>query len=334
MRTRLFLRTTEFLWQEGHTAHATYEEAEEETLRMLGVYRTFAEEHMALPVIPGRKTEREKFAGADHTYSIEAMMGDGKALQAGTSHHLAQNFAKAFDVTFQTHEGTRDHVYATSWGLSTRMIGALIMAHGDDNGIIVPPKLATIQLALVPIYRKPEERARVLEVANRMATDFTAAGIGVKVDTRDQHSPGWKFNDWEKRGVPLRMELGPRDLDKNQAVLARRDTREKSFVARDGIAATVLDTLDAIQKGMFERAREFRDCNSHQVDDYARFGGLLDGGGFLWSHWCGADACEERVKNETKATIRCIPSDRPAETGKCVVCGGVSEGRVIFARAY
>jgi prolyl-tRNA synthetase len=334
MRTRLFLRTTEFLWQEGHTAHATYEEAEEETLRMLGVYRTFAEDYMAMPVIPGRKTEREKFAGADHTYSIEAMMGDGKALQAGTSHHLSQNFAKAFDVTFQTQQGTRDFVYATSWGLSTRMIGALIMAHGDDNGIVIPPRLATTQVAIVPIYRKPEERSRVLEASGQVAGALTAAGVGVKVDEREQHSPGWKFNDWEKRGVPLRVEIGPKDLDKNQAVLARRDTAEKSFVSQDVLVETIVSTLQAIQKNLFERAKDFRDKNSRNVDDYGKFPEQLDAGGFLWSHWCGADACEERVKAETKATIRCIPSSRESETGKCIVCGAASEGRVIFARAY
>ena len=334
MRTRLFLRTTEFLWQEGHTAHATGEEAEQETLRMLGVYKTFAQEYMALPVIEGRKTEREKFAGADHTYSIEAMMGDGKALQAGTSHHLGQNFAKAFDVTFQTQQGTREYVYATSWGLSTRMIGALIMAHGDDNGIVIPPKLAAIQVAIVPIFRKPEERSRVFEAANSIAATFKAAGIGFRVDDRDQYSPGWKFNDWEKRGVPLRMELGPKDLEKNQVVLARRDTGEKTPVSQDGLAGRVQEMLDGIQKSMFERARDFRDKNSHNIDDYAALGEKLETGGFLWAHWCGADSCEERVKNETKGTIRCIPSDRTRETGKCVACGNLSEGRVIFARAY
>src|SRR6266702_7026595 len=227
MRTRLFLRTTEFLWQEGHTAHATYEDAEEETLRMLGVYRRFAEEHMALPVIEGRKTDREKFAGAHHTYSIEAMMGDAKALQCGTSHHLGQNFAKAFDVTFQTQEGTREFVYATSWGLSTRMIGALIMAHGDDNGIVIPPRLATTQVVVVPIFRKPEERERVMEAVGKFTLRFKPAGIGFKVDDRDQYSPGWKFNDWEKRGIPLRIEVGPQDVERNQVVRARRDNGQK-----------------------------------------------------------------------------------------------------------
>ena len=334
MRTKLFLRTTEFLWQEGHTAHATYEDAEEETVKMLGVYKTFAQDFMALPVIEGRKTEREKFAGADHTYSIEAMMGDGKALQAGTSHHLGQNFAKAFDVTFQTQQGTRESVYATSWGLSTRMIGALIMAHGDDNGIVIPPKLATIQAAIVPIARKPEEKTRVMEVAHRMAADFKAAGIGVKLDERNQYSPGWKFNDWEKRGVPVRIELGPKDIEKNQVVLARRDTGEKISVSQDGLAQTVLAMLDTIQKGLYDRALEFREKNSYQVDDYAKFNDMLDAGGFLWSHWCVSDACEEKVKTETKATIRCVPLNQAKESGKCIVCGGASEARVIFARSY
>jgi prolyl-tRNA synthetase len=334
MRTRLFLRTTEFLWQEGHTAHATYDEAEEETLKMLGVYKTFAQDFMALPVIEGLKTEREKFAGAHHTYSIEAMMGDGKALQAGTSHNLGQNFAKAFDVTFQTQQGTREHVYATSWGLSTRMIGALIMAHGDDNGIVIPPKLATTQVAIVPISRKPEERSRVMEVAGRIAAGLKDARIGYKLDDRDQYSPGWKFNDWEKRGVPLRIELGPKDLDKDQVVVARRDTGEKTQIPQNGLVSRVSAMLDEIQKSLFEKARAFRNSSSHTVDDYSKFGELLDAGGFLWSHWCGSGTCEERVKNETKATIRCIPSNREKEVGKCIACGEASEGRVIFARAY
>ncbi|PYS40049.1 MAG: proline--tRNA ligase [Acidobacteria bacterium] len=335
MRTRLFLRTAEFLWQEGHTAHATYEEAEEETLRMLGVYRRFAEEFMALPVIEGRKTEKEKFAGADHTYSIEAMMGDAKALQAGTSHHLAQNFAKAFDVTFQTEKGTREYVYATSWGLSTRMIGALIMAHGDDNGIIIPPKLATTQVVVVPISRKPEERQHVMRAVEKFTLAFKTVGIGFKVDDREQYSPGFKFNDWEKRGVPLRIEVGPKDLDKNQVVLARRDNREKTSASQDGLERTVVDMLNAIQKSLYERALEFREKHTYRVDDYGKFPEILDGeGGFIWSHWCGSGECEERVKDETKATIRNIPRESPAEEGKCIKCGSRSERRVIFARAY
>ena len=335
MRTRLFLRTAEFLWQEGHTAHATAEDAEQETVRMLGVYRRFAEEHMALPVIEGRKSDKEKFAGALHTYSIEAMMGDGKALQAGTSHNLGQNFSKAFDVMFQTETGTREHVYATSWGLSTRMIGALIMAHGDDNGIVIPPKLATIQVAVIPIFRKPEERQLVMQAVDKFTAQFKAAGIGFKIDDRDQHSPGWKFNEWEKRGVPLRIEVGPKDLEKNQVMLARRDNREKTAVSQDGLAQTVKQMLETIQTSMFERAREFRETHSHRIDDYSRFNEILDReGGFLWSHWCGSGECEEKVKDETKATIRNIPRDSQAEAGKCIKCGAPSQRRVIFARAY
>jgi prolyl-tRNA synthetase len=335
MRTRLFLRTAEFLWQEGHTAHATAEDAEDETVKMLGVYRRFAEEYMALPVIEGRKTEKEKFAGAHHTYSIEAMMGDGKALQAGTSHNLGQNFSKAFDVTFQSEKGTREYVYATSWGLSTRMIGALIMAHGDDNGIVIPPKLATIQVVVVPIFRKPEERERVMQAVEQFTAPFKSAGIGFKIDDRDQYSPGWKFNEWEKRGIPLRIEVGPKDLEKNQVMLARRDNREKMPASQDGLAETVRQMLATIQSSMFERAREFREKHSYRVDDYAKFNGILDGeGGFLWSHWCGSGDCEEKIKDETKATIRNIPRDAPAEEGKCIKCGARSERRVIFARAY
>jgi prolyl-tRNA synthetase len=296
------------------------------------VYKTFAQDYMALPGIEGKKTEREKFAGAHHTYSIEAMMGDGKALQAGTSHHLGQNFAKAFDVTFQTQQGNREFVHATSWGLSTRMIGALIMAHGDDKGIVIPPRLAATQVAVVPIYRKPEEKQRVMDTVARLTADFN--GIGFKVDDREQHSPGWKFNDWEKRGVPLRIEIGPKDLDKNQAMLARRDTGEKVAASLDGLGQTVRQMLDALQKSLYDRAAEFREKHTYRVDDYSKFNEILEGGGFLWSHWCGGDDCEERVKNETKATIRCIPMARDKETGKCIVCGKESEGRVIFARAY
>src|SRR6266446_1995963 len=335
MRTRMFLRTTEFLWQEGHTAHATYQDAQQEALRRLGEYRVFAEEHLALPVIEGLKTESEKFAGADHTYCIEALMGDGKALQAGTSHHLGQNFAKAFDVTFQTEKGTREYVYATSWGLTTRMIGAMIMAHGDDNGIIIPPRLATIQVAVVPIFRKPDERERVMLAVDNFTAAFKAAGIGFKVDERKQYSPGWKFNDWEKRGVPLRIEVGPKDLEKNQVMLARRDNGQKSPVSQDGLDRTVRDMLDTIQKTLFDRAIEFREKNSHRVDDYRKFVEILDGpGGFLWCHWCGSAECEEAIKDETKATIRCIPMKSEPEEGKCLKCGGRSERRVIFARAY
>ena len=335
LRTKLFLRTLEFFWQEGHTAHATREEAEAETRQMLDIYTDFAVNDAAIPVIPGKKSDAEKFAGADVTYSIEAMMGDGKAVQSGTSHHLGQNFAKAFDVTFQSEKGTREHVYATSWGLSTRMIGALIMAHGDDNGIVIPPRLAAIQVAIVPIFRKPEERDRVMQAVGNFTAAFKAAGIGFKVDEREQHSPGWKFNDWEKRGVPLRLEVGPKDLEKNQVVLARRDNGQKTPVSQDGLDRTVLDLLDTIQKSLFERALEFREKHSYRIDDYSKFNEILDGeGGFIWSHWCGSGECEDRVKDETKATIRNIPMQSKAEEGKCIKCGARSERRVIFARAY
>jgi prolyl-tRNA synthetase len=287
---------------------------------------------MALPVIEGRKTEREKFAGAHHTYSIEAMMGDGKALQAGTSHNLAQNFAKAFDVTFQTQQGTREYVYATSWGLSTRMIGALIMAHGDDKGIVVPPRLASTQVVVVPIFRKPEEKQRVMDAVSRFTADFK--GIGFKIDDREQHSPGWKFNEWERRGVPLRIEIGPKDLDKNQVMLARRDSGDKAPASLDDLGRTVQEMLNSVQTALYDRALEFREKNTHHVNEYSKFNGILDGGGFLWSLWCGGDDCEERVKNETKATIRCIPMAQQTEAGPCVVCGKSAQARVVFARAY
>ena len=332
-RTRLFLRTTEFLWQEGHTAHASYDEAEKETRTILEVYRCFVEEHMGLPVLSGLKSESEKFAGAHHTYSIEAMMQDGKALQAGTSHHLDQNFAKAFDVKFQNEKGELEYVYATSWGVSTRLIGALIMAHGDDRGIIIPPRLATTELVIVPIFRKAEQRAAVMERVDQLTADFD--GIGFKVDDREQHSPGWKFNEWERRGVPLRMEIGPKDLEKNQVVLVRRDTREKSVESQEGLRQKVDEVLGAIQSGLYQRALDFREAHTHQVDQYETFNEILDGaGGFLWSHWCGSADCEEKVKADTKATIRCIPSGDDREPGACIACGQDSERRVVFARAY
>ena len=338
MRTRFFLRTTEFLWQEGHTAHATYDDAENEARTILEVYRRFAEEFMAVPVIPGLKSESEKFAGAHHTYSIEAMMQDGKALQAGTSHHLDQNFAKAFDVKFQNESGEQEYVYASSWGVSTRLVGALIMAHGDDRGIVIPPKLATTQLAIVPIYRKDEQRAAIMERLARLTSGFD--GIGFKIDDREQHSPGFKFNHWEQRGVPLRMEMGPKDLEKNQVVLVRRDNGEKRFVSQDGLADTIAGLLDEIQSGIFQRALDFRESNTHRVDDYSQFNPILDGenAGFLQSHWCGSRGCEEKIKSETKATIRCIPlapgAGGDSSAGNCIACGGASERRVIFARSY
>ncbi len=332
-RTRLFLRTTEFLWQEGHTAHATYEDAEKEALTILEVYRRFAEDYMAMPVISGLKSESEKFAGADHTYTIEAMMQDGKALQAGTSHHLGQNFAKAFDVQFQTEKGGLEYVCATSWGVSTRLIGALIMAHGDDRGIVIPPRLAATQLAIIPIFRKPEQQAEVMGRIQKLTRDMDS--VSYHIDDREQRSPGWKFNHWEQRGIPIRMEIGPKDIEKNQVVLVRRDTGEKSFVSQDGLHRTVRDMLLTIQGDLYKKALEFRESRSRHVDELDSFNGILDGeAGFLWSHWCGSAACEEKIKDQTKATIRCIPSGDEREEGKCIACGQSSDRRVIFGRAY
>ncbi len=332
LRTRLFLRTTEFLWQEGHTAHATEQEAEEEALRMLEVYRRFAEDYMAIPVITGVKTESEKFAGALRTYCIEAMMGDKKALQAGTSHNLGQNFAKAFDVTFLDEKGDRKFVWATSWGVSTRLIGAIVMAHGDDQGLRLPPRLAPIQAVVVPIYRSGPEQEAVTQKAREVAARLRA-GVRVKLDDREQHKPGWKFNEWEQAGVPLRVEIGPKDVEKGQVVLVRRDNREKAFVPLEGLERAVQDLLEEAQGGLLERARAFREANTFPVDRYEEMARRADDG-FMKAHWCGAAACEARAKEETKATIRCIPFDREREAGRCIVCGQASEGRVIFAKAY
>jgi prolyl-tRNA synthetase len=334
LRTRLFLRTTEFLWQEGHTAHATREEAEEETLRMLDVYARFAEEHMAMPVIRGCKTDSEKFAGAVRTYSIEAMMQDGKALQSGTSHDLGQNFARAFDVTFQDAEGKREFVWATSWGLSTRMVGALIMCHGDDDGLILPPKLAPLQCIVVPIWMNDEERENLTAQADALRQELEA-GCRVRLDARPQYKPGWKFAEWELKGVPLRVELGPRDLARGQVTIVRRDTRAKESVPREGAARRVAELLEEVQASLYRRALEFREANTHLLDDYAAFKTRIeDPGGFFRMPWCGSAACEAQVKEETKATIRCVPLGEPAEAGRCVVCGGDSPQRVIWARAY
>jgi len=331
MRTRLFLRTTEFLWQEGHTAHATSEEAEEETLKMLDVYERFAEDYMAIPVIKGRKTEQEKFAGAERTYCIEAMMGDRRALQAGTSHNLGQNFAKAFDVKYLNEKGEQEYVWATSWGVSTRLIGALVMAHGDDKGLRMPPKLAPIQLVIVPIYRKDDERERVMSAVESIQKSM--GDIRVKVDDRDQHKPGFKFNEWEQAGVPVRMELGPRDVESAQVVLARRDTGEKTTVSADGAAAAVKEMLESVQTGLFEQAKAFRAENTRKADDYESFKELVEEG-LVLAHWCGEAEVENRIQQETGATIRCIPFDQEKEAGKCILTGKPSEGRVLFAKAY
>ncbi|MEJ2545842.1 MAG: proline--tRNA ligase [Calditrichaceae bacterium] len=310
MRTRLFLRTSEFLWQEGHTAHETYDEAEEETLKILDVYKRFAEDYLAIPVIPGKKSEAEKFAGALHTYCIEAMMQDKKALQAGTSHNLGQNFAKAFDVQFQDKEGKLSHVYATSWGVSTRLIGALIMAHSDDRGLVLPPKMAQRPIVIVPIYRGDDEKKTVLDFADGVYRELKEK-YNVIFDDRPQYKPGYKFSEWELQGIPVRIEIGPKDVDKNNVVLVRRDTMEKQFISRVGILDKVTSELTAMQNEMLERARQFRDKNTIKIDDYDKFKTVVDDqGGFLKSHWCGDAACEAKVQEETKATIRCIPFEK------------------------
>ncbi len=334
MRTRLFLRTSEFLWQEGHTAHETYEEAEEETRKILNVYQKFAEEYLAIPVIPGRKSEAEKFAGAKHTYSIEAMMQDKKALQAGTSHNLGQNFAKAFDVQYQDKEGKLQYVWATSWGVSTRLIGALIMAHSDDRGLVLPPKMAQRPIVMVPIWRGDDQKQEVLDYADGVLKELKTK-YNVIFDDRDQYKPGYKFSEWELQGIPLRLEIGPKDVAKNALVMVRRDTMKKEFVPREGILQTVETALEAMQREMLERARNFQQENTFDVDDYDTFKEIVSGkGGFIRAHWCGNPECETKVKNDTKATIRNIPFDQKKEAGKCLVCGGDSDGRVIFAKAY
>ena len=339
MRTRLFLRTMEFLWQEGHTAHATQDEAVRETRQMLDVYATFAEEWMAMPVVKGVKTAAERFAGAVDTYCIEALMQDGKALQAGTSHFLGQNFAKAFNCTFQNKDNELEHVWATSWGVSTRLIGALIMVHSDDQGLIVPPRLAPTQVALVPIYRKDEEREVVMTAARDIEKELKAAGVRIKVDDRDGFRPGWKFNEYEVQGVPLRIAIGPRDVANGTVELARRDTREKQSAARDGLASVITGLLDEIQQGLYDRALAFREENTHVVDSYEEFKTTLDEkGGFIRMHWDGTAETELKIKEETKATIRCIPLpgyyDDTDTPGTDPVSGAPSKGRVLFARAY
>jgi prolyl-tRNA synthetase len=338
MRTRLFLRTTEFLWQEGHTAHATYDDAEKETLQMLEVYRTFAESYMAMPVIPGVKTEKEKFAGAIRTYCIEAMMQDRKALQAGTSHNLGQNFAKAFDVQYLNEQSKLEYVWATSWGVSTRLVGALIMTHSDDNGLVVPPKLAPLQAVLVPIWKGADEQAAVLERANKIVADWKGK-FSFKLDDRDNYRPGFKFNEWEKRGVPVRIEMGPKDLQNNSAVLVRRDSGAKRTVAQSDLTGEILRTLEQMQTDLYNRALAFREQNSKSIDDYQKFKKEIEEpGGFFWTHWCGNQACEDRLQEETKATIRCLPrlatNIQLAKEGKCLLCGGAAKEQVVIAKAY
>ncbi len=332
LRTRLFLRTLEFLWQEGHTAHATVEEAEEEARRMLEVYREFAEEEMAIPVIVGRKSESEKFAGAVHTYTIEAMMQDRKALQAGTSHFLGQNFAKAFEITYQTEDNRLEYVWQTSWGLSTRVIGAIIMVHGDDQGLILPPRLAPIEVVIVPIWRSDEQEAQVRKAVEGIKDELR--GVNYEFDDRETYTPGWKFNEWEQKGIPLRIEIGPREVEKKQVVLVRRDTGEKSIAPLTGLKERVKASLEEVQKSLYRKALAFREENSHYVDDYEEFKRIMEKpGGFLWAHWCGLAECEAKIKEETKATIRAIPFQEEDE-GKCIRCGETSTERVVFAKAY
>ena len=334
MRTRLFLRTAEFLWQEGHTAHSSKEEAIEETEMILGIYAKFAEEFMAMPVIQGLKTENERFAGAEETYCIEAMMQDKKALQAGTSHFLGQNFAKAFDVKFSDKEGKLDHVWATSWGVSTRLMGALIMTHSDDLGLVLPPALAPIHVAIVPIYKGDEQLNEIKEKLDPIISGLKEKGISVKFDDDDNKRPGWKFAEYEAKGVPVRLAIGPRDLENGNIEVARRDTQEKNTIALTETIEYVSNLLDEIQKNLFERAAKYRDENIEEVDSYEEFKTKVEDGGFYLAHWDGTAETEEKVKQETKATIRCIPLDGDKTEGKCMVTGNPSKQRVIFAKAY
>ena len=334
MRTRMFLRTAEFLWQEGHTAHATKEEALVEAKKMLGVYADFAEKYMAVPVIKGVKTAHERFAGALETFTIEAMMQDGKALQSGTSHFLGQNFAKAFDVKFINKENKLDYVWATSWGVSTRLMGALIMTHSDDNGLVLPPHLAPIQVVIVPIYRKQEQLAMVSEKVASIVEGLKAKGISVKYDDADNKRPGFKFADYELKGVPVRLVIGPKDLEENTAEVMRRDTLGKETVSLDGIVDYVANLLEDIQNNIYTKARNFRDSHIFEANSYDEFKELIEKGGFVLAHWDGTTETEERVKEETKATIRCIPLDGYTTPGTCIFIGKPSERRVIFARNY
>jgi len=335
MRTRLFLRTAEFLWQEGHTAHATKEEAIAETVKMLDVYADFAENWMAMPVIKGIKTESERFAGAEDTYCIEALMQDGKALQAGTSHFLGQNFAKAFDVKFSDKNNTQDYVWATSWGVSTRLIGGLVMTHSDDEGLVLPPRIAPVQVVIVPIFKGDEQKVMIDEKMAVVVASFKAVGIRVKYDNTEHNRPGWKFAEYELKGVPIRIAVGPRDLENNQVELARRDTKEKTAISLDGLTETVAALLLEIQANLLQRATKYRDDHITSVDTWDEFINVLDNKtGFVLAHWDGTAETEEKIKEQAKATIRCIPLDNPLEVGKCILTGNPSKQRVLFARAY
>ena len=334
MRTRLFLRTAEFLWQEGHTAHETMQEAIEETEKIINVYAEFVQNYMALPVIKGIKSANERFAGAIETYSIEALMQDGKALQSGTSHFLGQNFAKAFDVKFSSKEGKEEYVWATSWGVSTRLMGALVMAHSDDNGLVLPPKLAPFQVVIVPIYQKPEQLAAVSEKVDEIIKKLKAKSISVKYDDSDNKKPGWKFAEYELKGVPVRLAMGPRDLENGTVEIARRDTLQKSVVQIEGVENYIENLLDDIQNNIFDKAYEFRKQNTIKVDTYDEFKEALNKGGFIYAHWDGTSETEDMIKAETKATIRCLPLEYEEEEGVCIYSGKPSKRRVIFALAY
>jgi prolyl-tRNA synthetase len=334
MRTRLFLRTLEFYWQEGHTAHATHDEAEEETLRILDLYADFAINEAAVPVIPGRKSETEKFAGALRSYTIEGMMGDTRALQAGTSHNLGQNFAKAFEIQYLDQNNTLQHCWTTSWGLSTRFVGAVIMTHGDDQGLVLPPRLAPIQIVIVPIFKSDDEQSQVMPVVERLKGELSA--FRVHVDDRTEVTPGFKFNHWELRGVPLRIEVGPKDVEKESVMTARRDQPGKpgkKILSQQNLAAQVGELLDEIQAALLAKATAFRDSNIHEPRDYEHLKEIVLGG-WAYSWWCGSKECEAKVKEDTKATTRCIPLQQPSGSGPCVVCGGESKERVYFSRAY
>tara|TARA_B100000945_G_C20394879_1_gene604287 strand:+ start:178 stop:1653 length:1476 start_codon:yes stop_codon:yes gene_type:complete len=335
MRTRLFLRTAEFLWQEGHTAHATEKEAIAEAKQMCDVYADFVQDFMAIPVIKGVKSESERFAGALETYCIEALMQDGKALQAGTSHFLGQNFAKAFDVKFQSKEGALEHVWATSWGVSTRLMGALVMTHSDDHGLVLPPNLAPWQVVIVPIHRSDEQLEQINEKAEAIMKSLRAKGVSVKYDNRTSYKPGWKFNEYELKGVPLRIAIGPKDLEKGTVELARRDTLQKQFVSMDEVSNLVPSLLTEIQKQLYNKALKYRDEHITRVDDFDIFKDLLDSKtGFFACHWDGTSQTEDKIKDLTKATIRCIPLDAVEEEGKCILTGAPSKRRVLFAKAY
>jgi len=335
MRTRLFLRTAEFLWQEGHTAHATKDEAVEETVKMLNVYADFVENWMAVPVIKGVKTPNERFAGAEDTYCIEAMMQDGKALQAGTSHFLGQNFAKAFDVKFSDKNNKLEYVWATSWGVSTRLIGALVMAHSDDNGLVLPPRIAPLQVVIVPIFKGEEQKAQIDERVHQLMKELKALGISVKYDDSDNARPGWKFAEYELKGVPVRVAIGARDLENNVAEIARRDTKEKNTVSLDGLSTYIHNLLEEIQQNIYNRAKQYRDEHITPADSWDEFVQLLDTkGGFISAHWDGTGETEDKIKELTKATIRCIPLENQPEEGVCILTGKPSAQRVLFARAY